>query len=69
MPCRWCSECEGSFHHWMFNGYEYVCKHCSAKGDECSTCFGEGIEPGTADEFCGGCDGEGIRFREFTHNN
>lgn len=60
-------------HHWMpcadfgnddaweeRSKNEYGCKHCEATGRECGQCFGDGIEPGTEDEPCGVCDGEGV---------
>jgi hypothetical protein len=63
VPCRRCSECRGSEHHWLDNmdfegpeDPEYVCKHCPAVGIECSACE-EGIRNGKR---CGVCQGEGI---------
>lgn len=80
--CRRCSECANSDHHWFticMNGepddYGFACKHCDAKGIECSGCQGEGIvvrDGGERDyeTGCNLCRGDGvlfvrhIRFRE-----
>lgn len=58
--CRRCTECQDYEHHWFFAGYDFKCKHCTAHGSECGRCYGEGIEPGTDDDECIDCDGEGV---------
>lgn len=67
--CRRCSECQFAEHHWLSNPYfgdeeapvgqheyEYACKHCPAKGEECRGCQGSGRGHGDQGEcvFCGG---------------
>lgn len=59
--CPRCSECPGSSHHWLDcfdddeddinSPHSHACKHCSAVGNECDECDGEG---------CEACDGEGV---------
>ena len=54
--CRKCHDCLESWHHWLADPdpggrWEYVCKHCPAKGDGCAECGGDG---------CADCDGEGV---------
>lgn len=63
-PCRRCSECMGSEHHWL-DGYveggadaDHSCKHCSALGQTCEACDGSG-DAGEG-EFCEACDGYGV---------
>lgn len=63
MPCRRCSECRNSDHHWLDNmdwetesDPNYRCKHCPAVGVDCSQCD-EGLSNGKR---CGVCQGAGV---------
>jgi hypothetical protein len=54
--CRRCSECPDYSHHWLedpgsHHAWDFVCKHCPAKGSECPDCHGSGCDP---------CNGEGV---------
>lgn len=54
--CRRCADCLSYSHHWLpdpspHHVWDYACKHCPVKGDECPDCDGEG---------CDVCDGEGV---------
>lgn len=57
MNCRKCSVCIGASHHWVADPQEdpelpeYGCKHCEARGRECTECYGEG---------CTACNHEGV---------
>jgi hypothetical protein len=69
--CRRCSDCVGYFHHWLDNpefgineeskhpGNTHVCKHCPMQGNECSVCFGDGLDDDGLSE-CLECNGEGV---------
>jgi hypothetical protein len=52
--CRKCVDCRTLTHHWVEEcrgNHDYECKHCSAIGELCPHCVGDG---------CDACRGEGV---------
>jgi hypothetical protein len=70
-PCRRCSECPESKHHFVPVGgvgggtlsaaFTHVCKHCRQLGTECRECWGDGEAPDGSGE-CTGCEGHGVAW-------
>jgi hypothetical protein len=68
VSCRRCAECETYLHHWIddlrdpdgdeFLPGDYGCKHCGARGQQCSACDGTGCWNDSRN--CSLCKGEGV---------
>ena len=71
-PCRRCTECPESKHHFLrwgrgvdgtrLGAFTHVCKHCRQLGTECRECWGDGAAPDGSGE-CSGCEGHGVTWR------
>ncbi len=74
-PCRRCSGCANSSHHWIDNTeaespaeHSHVCKHCPALGHFCGQCQGEGVDLDDDETECPICKGEGVLLYDPANN-